>query len=96
MINSNGKVRHSAEEIAAMGATCAVSLAMYLGMIAQTDEEAKRAADLAGEIASANSMTLKDLEPCRAAAIRLHDQIPNWKEADIILNETRKKLEESK
>ena len=82
-MNSNGKVRHSAEEIAAMGATCAVAFALYLAITARTDEQAKRAADLAGEIASANGMTLKDLEPCKAVAIRVRDLAPKAALAQI-------------
>ena len=55
--------------------TEAVTFALYLGIIAPTEEKARRAANVAGEIASAYGLTVEDLEPCKAAALNLRNEV---------------------
>ena len=52
------------------GPSQAVTLALYLGLIAPSQDKTMQAAELAGRIASVWGMSCEDLEPCKAVAIR--------------------------
>jgi hypothetical protein len=57
------------------GPSQAVTLALYLGLIAPSQDKTMQAAELAGRIASVWGMSCEDLEPCKAVAISLFSEL---------------------
>jgi hypothetical protein len=57
------------------GPSQAVTLALYLALIAPNEDKTMQAAELAGRIASVCGLTGEDLEPCKAVAISLFSEL---------------------